>query len=158
MKHIWAPWRMEYIEAEKPRYCILCQKSQERADESNYILSRGVHNFVILNAYPYNPGHLMVAPYRHVGTLEEFPDDELWEHLRLVREAVAALETALSPQGFNIGINLGRAAGAGIEDHLHTHVVPRWAGDTNFMTVVPDVRVLPEALAETYRKLKAVMG
>ena len=157
MKHIWAPWRMEYIEAEKPNYCILCQKPQEKSDESNYILCRWSHNFVMLNAYPYNPGHLMVAPYRHVGTLEESPDEELWEHLRLVKEAVAALEAALNPQGFNIGINLGRAAGAGIEDHFHTHIVPRWVGDTNFMTVVPDVRVLPEALAETYRKLKVVL-
>lgn len=157
MKHIWAPWRMEYIEAEKPHYCILCQKSQEKADEPNYILRRGAHNFVILNAYPYNPGHVMVAPYRHVGTLQEFQDDELWEHIRLVREVVATLKASLESQGFNIGINLGRAAGAGIEDHVHTHVVPRWMGDTNFMTVVPDVRVLPEALAETYRKLKATM-
>ena len=158
MKHIWAPWRMEYIQAEKSGYCILCQKPQEKTDESNYILCRRTYNFVMLNAYPYNPGHLMVAPYSHVGTLEEFRDEELWEHIRLVREAVAALRATLKPQGANIGINIGGAAGAGIEDHIHTHIVPRWAGDTNFMTVVPDVRVLPEALAETYRKLKAVLS
>lgn len=132
-------------------------EAPEKADESNYILFRRTYNFVMLNAYPYNPGHLMVAPYRHVGTLEELPDEELWEHFRVVREAVAVVKAALNTQGFNIGINLGRAAGAGIEDHLHTHIVPRWAGDTNFMTVVPDIRVLPDALAETYRKLKAVL-
>jgi ATP adenylyltransferase len=149
---------MEYIQAEKPGYCILCQKPQEKVDEANYILCRKTYNFVMLNAYPYNPGHLMVAPYSHVGTLEELQDEELWEHIRLVREAVAALKATLKPQGVNIGINIGGAAGAGIEDHIHTHIVPRWVGDTNFMTVVPDVRVLPEALAETYRKLKAVWG
>ncbi len=157
MKHIWAPWRVEYIEGEKPDYCILCQKPQEESDEPNYILCRRSHNFAMLNAYPYNPGHLMVAPYRHASTLEELTDEELWEHLRLVREAVAALKATFSPQGVNIGINLGRAAGAGIDDHLHTHIVPRWAGDTNFMTVAADVRVLPQALGETYRRLKTML-
>ena len=155
MKDLWAPWRMEYIEQIKPSGCILCLKPQERRDEENYILHRGELNFIILNTYPYNPGHLMVAPYRHEGQLEGLTRDEWLEHSEMVRAAVAALERALHPQGFNIGLNLGRVACAGIEDHIHTHVVPRWGGDTNFMPVIADTRVIPEMLEATFRKLKS---
>ncbi len=154
MKHIWAPWRMEYIRMEKPKGCILCEKPKQDSDTENYILYRGEKNFVILNGYPYNPGHLMIAPYRHVAGLEELTDEERHEHFDIVSRGIKVLEQELSPEGFNLGINIGRAAGAGIVDHIHTHIVPRWQGDSNFMTVIADIRVVPEALAETYQKLK----
>ena len=154
MERIWAPWRIQYIQMEKPEGCILCEKPKENKDVPNYILYRGDKNFVILNSYPYNPGHLMVAPYRHVASLEELTEEERQEHFEIVSRSVKVLRQVFKPGGFNIGINLGKAAGAGIEDHFHTHIVPRWQGDTNFMPVLADVRVLPEALADTYQKLK----
>ena len=154
MKHIWAPWRIEYIQMEKPRGCILCEKPGENNDVPNYILYRGEKNFVILNAFPYNPGHLLVAPYRHVGNMEELVDEELHEHFEIVRRGVKLLKQVFNPGGFNLGINIGAIAGAGIVGHFHTHIVPRWSGDTNFMPVIAEARVLPEALAETYEKLK----
>ena len=154
MKYMWAPWRIEYIQMEKPKGCILCEKPRENNDVLNYILYRGEKNFVILNSFPYNPGHLMVAPYRHVGNLEELADEELHEHFEIVRRGVKLLKQAFNPGGFNLGINIGAVAGAGIADHFHTHIVPRWSGDTNFMPVIAEARVLPEALAETYEKLK----
>lgn len=153
MKKIWAPWRIEYIRGEKTKECIFCQKSKENNDKDNYILFRGVNNFVILNTYPYNPGHLMVAPYKHLADLEGLTDEELLEHFDLVRKSTRALTEAYKPQGFNIGINLGRVAGAGVEGHIHTHIIPRWSGDTNFITVVSDIRVIPQALDATYSEL-----
>ena len=154
MEQLWAPWRMEYILMEKPRDCILCEKPGQNQDAINYILYRGDKNFIILNSYPYNPGHLMIAPYRHLANLEELTGAELYEHFEMVSRCVKVLREAFSPQGFNIGMNLGAAAGAGITDHLHTHIVPRWQGDTNFMLVLADIRVIPQALAETYGKLR----
>ncbi len=154
MEHIWAPWRIQYIQMEKPEGCILCGKSKEGNDVLNYILYRGKKNFVVLNAYPYNPGHLMVAPYRHVAGLDELAEEERNEHFEMVSRVIKVLRQVFDPGGFNIGANMGRIAGAGIEDHFHTHVVPRWQGDTNFMPVLSDVRVIPEALAETYKKLQ----
>jgi ATP adenylyltransferase len=154
MEQIWAPWRIEYIEMEKAKGCILCDKPKENNDAPNYILYRGKKNFVILNSYPYNPGHLMVAPYRHVASLEELTNEELSEHFEIVSRSLKVLRRVFNPGGFNIGINMGKVAGAGIDDHIHTHIVPRWPGDTNFMPVIADVRVLPEALAETYDRLK----
>ena len=154
MERIWAPWRIQYIQMEKPEGCILCEKPGQNNDAQNYILHRGDKNFIILNSYPYNPGHLMVAPYRHVASLEKLTDEERQEHFEIVSRSVRVLKQVFNPGGFNIGINLGKAAGAGIEDHFHTHIVPRWQGDTNFMPVLSDVRVLPEALADTYQKLK----
>jgi ATP adenylyltransferase len=154
MERIWAPWRIRYIEQAKPKGCFLCDKPSEQNDEQNYILARGEYSFVILNSYPYNPGHLMVAPYRHVASLEEFTEKERREHFDIVSRSLAVLRQVFDAAGFNIGINLGKAAGAGIEDHTHTHIVPRWHGDTNFMPVLSDVKVLPEALADTYQKLK----
>ncbi|MFQ5997518.1 MAG: HIT domain-containing protein [Dehalococcoidales bacterium] len=154
MERIWAPWRIQYIEMEKPEGCILCEKPRENKDASNYILYRGDKNFIILNSYPYNPGHLMVAPYRHVASLEELTEEEREEHFEIVSRSVKVLRQVFNPGGFNIGINLGKAAGAGIEDHFHTHIVPRWQGDTNFMPILADIRVLPEALADTYQKLQ----
>ncbi len=154
MKQIWAPWRIEYIQMEKPKGCILCEKPKQNNDALNYILYRGNKNFVIMNSYPYNPGHLMIAPYRHIGNLEELTDEELHEHFEIVSRSIRLLKQVFNPGGFNIGINIGKIAGAGIVDHFHTHIVPRWPGDTNFMPVISEVRVVPEALAETYKKLK----
>jgi len=139
---------------EKPEGCILCDKPKQKDDVANYILYRGDKNFVIMNSYPYNPGHLMIAPYRHVANLEELTDEERHEHFDIVSRSVRLLKEIFNPTGFNIGMNIGRVAGAGIDDHVHTHIVPRWQGDTNFMPVIADVRVMPEALAETYDKLK----
>jgi ATP adenylyltransferase len=159
MKKIWAPWRIQYIlQAGKDKGCILCDKPKEIDDESSYIIYRGKDNFIILNAYPYTPGHLMVAPYRHIGNLTDIDDSESKEHLDLVKLCVKLLTAEVKPAGFNIGMNLGRVAGAGIEGHIHTHIVPRWNGDHNFMTVVADTRVLSEALAETYKKLKTCLA
>jgi len=154
MEQIWAPWRIEYIQMEKPEGCILCDKPKQKDDVANYILYRGDKNFIIMNSYPYNPGHLMVAPYRHVANLEELTDEERHEHFNIVSRSVKILKEVFNPAGFNIGMNISRIAGAGIADHIHTHIVPRWQGDTNFMPVIADVRVMPEALAETYKKLE----
>ncbi len=154
MEHIWAPWRIEYVRMEKPAGCILCEKPKQDRDAPNYILYRGSRNYVIMNCYPYNPGHLMVVPYRHLDSLDKLTDDELNEHFGIVRRATRLLREVFNPGGFNIGMNLGKVAGAGIDGHLHTHIVPRWQGDTNFVPVLADVRVIPEALAETYDKLK----
>lgn len=154
MELIWAPWRMEYIRMDKPDTCILCEKPGEDNDVANYILLRETHSFIMLNCYPYNPGHLLVAPYRHVSSLEELSDAERKEHFDMVSRSVAVLREVFHPAGLNIGMNIGTVAGAGIADHIHTHIVPRWQGDSNFMPIVADTRVLPESLAETYRQLQ----
>ena len=143
---------------EKTRGCIFCDKPRETCDEENYILYRGEKNFVILNAYPYNPGHLLVTPYRHIASFEELSDEELLEHFKIVRRSVMILKEVFKPGGLNIGINLGRVAGSGIDDHIHSHIVPRWGGDTNFMPALADTRVIPQALSETYGKLKGKIG
>ncbi len=155
MEHLWAPWRMEYIKKIKEEEgCILCQKPAEKNDEPNYILYRGKKNFIIMNTYPYNTAHLMVAPYRHIASLDELTDRERGEHFEIVSRCVRVLRRVFSPDGFNIGMNIGRVAGAGIDKHIHTHIVPRWAGDTNFMPIIADTNVVNEALAETYQRLK----
>jgi ATP adenylyltransferase len=153
MEQLWAPWRMEYIESSKPEGCIFCDKPREGRDERSYILCRGKWNFVMLNNYPYNPGHVMVAPYKHIAALEDMSDEELLEYSRMVAISVEVLKEAFHPHGFNAGINIGKVGGAGVEGHIHTHVVPRWEGDTNFMPVVADTRVIPQALDSTYQKL-----
>ncbi len=155
MDQIWAPWRIEYILRGKEEGCVLCQKSQEGNDEENLVLYRGRANFVILNIYPYNPGHLMVAPYRHTADLQDLTQDEVQEHFGFIKRSVEILRRVMEPAGFNVGLNLGRVAGAGIDTHLHTHVVPRWTGDNNFMPVLSDTRVVSEALCDTYKRLKA---
>jgi len=154
MERIWAPWRIEYIRMAKPAGCIFCDKPRQKDDASHYILYRGENNFVIMNLYPYNPGHLMVAPYRHIDTLLKLTAAERNEHYELVTRAVGVLKRVFNPDGFNIGMNLGKVAGAGIDDHIHTHIVPRWQGDNNFMPVISDMRIVNEALQETYDKLK----
>lgn len=155
MERLWAPWRMQYIErGDKTQGCIFCLLPPEEKDRENLILHRGETGFVMLNSFPYNSGHLMVAPYKHVADMYDLADDELLEVDHLVRYGVRLLTAAMQPDGFNLGVNLGRTAGAGIVDHIHWHVVPRWNGDTNFMPVVADTRVLPESLQATYDKLR----
>ena len=154
MKHIWAPWRIQYILEEKPKGCILCDKPGENKDRENYILSRGRHNFIMLNSYPYNPGHLLIAPYRHTGSLEDLAEAERNEHFAMVSRTITILREVFKPGGFNIGANLGKVAGAGIDDHFHSHIVPRWQGDTNYVPVLGDIRVVPQALADTYKMLE----
>jgi len=135
--------------------CIFCNAGQSPADdEKNLVLHRGAHNFVILNLFPYIGGHMMIAPYAHLGELDATPKDTTDELMDLVKRCQIALREVYSPHGFNVGMNLGRAAGAGIADHIHMHIMPRWSGDTNFMTAVADTRVLPEDLPTTYRKLR----
>ncbi len=153
VEHIWAPWRMAYIMSDKPDGCILCSKPGDDEDAANLILHRSAANFVMLNAYPYNPGHLLVAPYRHVASFEELAPGELHDHIDTVSRCIRVLREAFDPAGFNVGANIGKVAGAGIADHVHSHVVPRWQGDTNFMPALADTRVIPEALADTYRRL-----
>jgi ATP adenylyltransferase len=147
---------MQYIEQARaePEGCLFCALAAAGDDEASMILHRGEHAFVLMNAFPYNPGHVMVAPFRHVGDVEALTDDELMGAGRLQQAAVGALREEMSPHGYNVGMNLGRVAGAGIPDHVHWHVVPRWNGDTNFMPVVGETRVLPESLEDTYRKLR----
>jgi len=153
MKHIWAPWRIEYIRSEKPAGCILCNLPKENKDKENYILYRGKKNFIMLNCYPYNPGHLLIAPYRHIADVEELTEDERNEHFELVCRSIVVLKKEFKPAGFNTGTNIGRIAGAGIDDHFHSHIVPRWQGDTNYVPVLADVRIMPQALEDTYKTL-----
>ncbi len=149
---LWAPWRIEYITAPKGDRCIFCEPDE------GHVIERGERCFTMLNAFPYAPGHLMVAPRRHVGALEQLEDAELLELMQLARRMVQALKTAMSPGGFNVGLNLGTVAGAGIADHLHLHVVPRWQGDNNFMPVLADTQVIPQALDATRRVLFDALG
>ncbi len=153
MKQLWAPWRLEYVRGQKSAGCIFCNAAAGADDHRTYVVHRGRLTFVIMNVFPYNPGHVMIVPYRHQGRLGTLADDELLELMRNTDLSVRALEAAFHPEGFNVGMNLGRAAGAGIDDHLHIHVVPRWVGDTNFMPVLADVKVIPEHLEATYRRL-----
>jgi len=155
MKQIWSPWRIEYIRMAKPQGCILCDKPKEKQDEDNCIVFRGEKNFIMMNMYPYNPGHLLIAPYRHIAAFDELTRAEMNEHAALTQKCIKVLREAFKPTGFNIGVNMGAVAGAGIADHIHSHVVPRWQGDTNFMPVVGEVRVIPEAINETYQILKS---
>ena len=157
MDHLWAPWRMGYVSAEQPEGCIFCTKPAAGDDEANQILHRGDLVFIMLNAFPYNSGHLMIAPFRHVGDPLEMEAQESSELLYGIRIAFEVLRESLSPDGFNVGMNVGRVAGAGYADHLHVHVVPRWSGDTNFMAIMADTRIVPEALADTYRRLKEAL-
>jgi ATP adenylyltransferase len=145
---------MNYILAPKHEGCIFCDYAAEERDDEHYIIHRGERAFVIMNLYPYNPGHVMIAPYRHLGDYSALTSDELLEMTVCSQRAVAALRRGMNPDAFNLGMNVGEAAGAGIADHLHLHVVPRWSGDTNFMPLFADLRVVPEAFEATFRKLK----
>jgi len=155
MRRLWTPWRLEFVTGPRAAGCIFCEKVQQNTDRKNFILYRGAEAFVILNLYPYNNGHLMVVPYAHVGDLEKVEDTCLAEMMRLAKRSVATLRKVMNPNGFNLGFNLGKAAGAGIHEHLHLHIVPRWEGDTNFMPVLCETRIIPELLETTYDKLLA---
>jgi ATP adenylyltransferase len=150
---LWAPWRMDYILSEKDAGCIFCEKPRERQDGANYILWRGRTTFVMLNRYPYNNAHLMVVPEAHVAVLRHLPPAQRSELMEVAAMCEDILHRALCPEGLNLGINLGEAAGAGIAEHLHLHIVPRWHGDTNYMTVVGEIRVIPQHLDQTYQLL-----
>ncbi len=156
MDILWAPWRMEYIISAKDStsdVCIFCSRVEQKSDKKNLILFRSKYSFVIMNRFPYNNGHLMVVPYRHSGDIRSLEPDESRDLFHLIQLSTTALEQVMQPHGFNIGMNLGRVAGAGVEDHLHFHIVPRWNGDTNFMPVINNTKVVSEALEKSYDKL-----
>ncbi len=153
MKHLWAPWRLAYVAGPKDAGCFLCEALASKDDRATLLVHRAEQGFLILNRYPYNRGHLMAVPNRHVARLDALTKEEADTLIQLSILAVRVLAHMAGPQGFNIGMNLGQAAGAGIEDHLHMHVVPRWIADTNFMPVIGDTKVLPEHLEYTYDRL-----
>ncbi len=155
MENLWAPWRMAFIEPKTPPKpgCIFCTQPAECRDSEHHILHRGERCFMMLNLYPYNNGHLMIAPYEHRGSLEEVDTATLVELMDQAKMALHALRVAMKPDGFNMGINQGKVAGAGFAEHIHYHIVPRWNGDTNFMPVLADVKVMPEHLDAVYQKL-----
>ena len=155
MEDIWAPWRMEYIErGESDEGCFLCDARDSSDDRGHLVLDRRAEAFLIMNRYPYTNAHLMAVPNRHVADLESLTPNEIAELMRLVQDSVGILKGAVAAQGFNVGINLGRVAGAGVADHLHIHIVPRWLGDTNFMPVCSDFKVISEHIVATYDRLK----
>jgi ATP adenylyltransferase len=159
MKVLWAPWRMKYILSErKEQGCIFCPGEDRTQDAARLILFVGERVLVMMNRFPYNNGHLLVAPLRHVSGIEFLDERESLDLLLMVRRSVEVLKKAMGPEGFNVGLNLGRVAGAGVEEHIHFHIVPRWNGDTNFMTILDDVRVIPEHLQQTYEKLRSDFG
>lgn len=157
MKNLWAPWRLDFILGPREKGCIFCKMLRQKSDRKNLILYRGKSNYIILNRYPYNNGHLMVVPYRHTTDLSRLNDKESSEMMRLAGLSIKALELTMFPQGQNLGINLGAAGGAGIRDHLHLHVVPRWVGDTNWMPVLGQGKVMIEYLDQTYERLAPVI-
>ena len=154
MKRIWAPWRMEYILKSRKKGCFLCDICRDSKDKQNFVLKRGKSVFLLLNKYPYNNGHLMVAPYKHADNLESLNVEEMSEMMQIASIACKALRKSLHPDGFNLGLNIGTAAGAGLKDHIHLHIVPRWEGDTNFMPVLGEVKIIPQPLDELWQQLK----
>ena len=154
-QRIWAPWRLEYVkDASKDDQCVLCAALNAGDDQASLIVHRGEHCFVILNKYPYTNGHLMVAPYEHIGAIQEIPAETTAEMMALAQTGIRRLEDVYSPHGYNVGFNQGRVAGAGVEHHIHMHVVPRWGGDTNFMPVIADTKVMPQSIEQSYEALK----
>jgi ATP adenylyltransferase len=159
MDHLWSPWRYRYVSQAIPEEtCLFCRIAASCDDQANHVVLRAERNFVLLNRYPYTSGHLMIAPYAHVATLQESDPETLAEMMSLAQRAETALRAIYTPGGVNVGINIGKAAGAGVADHIHMHVLPRWLGDVNFMTTVGETRVLPEELDDTWAKLKAKLA
>jgi ATP adenylyltransferase len=154
-QRIWAPWRFPYVKGDKTSECIFCTKPEAGDDEAAHILRRGESCFVMLNTFPYTNGHLMIAPFEHLPGIEDLQPNVLAEMMALTQTAVRTIDGAYGPEGYNIGFNQGRVAGAGVEHHVHLHVVPRWGGDTNFMPVLADTRVLPQTLDESYAALRS---
>ncbi len=159
MENLWAPWRMAFIapKTPQPQVCIFCTQPAAYRDAEHYILYRGTLCFMMLNLYPYNSGHLMIAPYQHVANVEDLDVETLAELMEQVQLALRALRMVMKPDGFNMGINQGKVAGAGFADHMHFHIVPRWNGDTNFMPVIADIKVMPEHLDSVYQQLKQAL-
>lgn len=155
MKVLWAPWRMDYILSDgKEGGCILCPGDDRSQDEERLILYVGSMTIVMMNKFPYINGHLLVAPIRHLPDLEKVSEEEALDLMVMLRRSIDILKKSMGPEGFNVGLNLGKVAGAGLEEHMHFHIVPRWNGDTNYMTVFGEVRVIPEHISQTYRKLR----
>jgi ATP adenylyltransferase len=150
---LWAPWRMAYIGAPRPEGCLLCDLTRDHRDRESLILRRGPRTYVVMNRYPYNNGHLMVVPYRHCADLDQLSAEDSLELMQETQRAARILHRLFGAEGFNVGMNLGKAAGAGVAEHIHIHVVPRWVGDTNFMPVLADTKVMPDYLEATYEKL-----
>jgi len=150
---IWAPWRIGYIVKIKKKGCFLCHSYKSRDDDKNFVVYRGKFSFIVMNIFPYNNGHLMIAPIRHLKDIASLTDEEDKEIMELIKKSVKILKKLLTPDGFNIGVNLGKTAGAGLENHIHFHIVPRWNGDTNFMPVISDTKVIPQSLSELYLEL-----
>jgi len=159
MDFIWSPWRYDYLASagKKSPSCVFCVDENRSHDAERLIVFRGSHNFIILNLFPYTSGHVMVAPYEHLDTIAVAKAEQLSEMMQLAQRCIGALQKLYRPEGFNIGMNLGQAAGAGIREHFHLHVVPRWIGDANFMSIVAETRVLPEELGQTYERLKSAL-
>jgi ATP adenylyltransferase len=155
MKQIFTPWRMEYILSAKQDGCLFCDMIAMEDDPDSLIVRRGEHAFMVLNKYPYNNGHFMVVPYRHVEDLEALAPEEMADIMGSVTLGMRALRHCIRPEGFNVGVNIGKAAGAGVKNHVHVHVVPRWSGDANFMSVIADIKLIPQALRDTYDQLRA---
>lgn len=158
MERLWAPWRIQYILGnKKATACVLCSIANETNDEENLILYRSRHCFLVLNLFPYNDGHLMISPYTHTGVFTDLSPEELLDIMNITKIAVSALESTFHPEGYNIGMNLGAVSGAGIPDHLHMHVVPRWRGDTNFMPVLGQTKIINQLLKDSYIKIKQAL-
>ena len=155
MKKLWAPWRSKFIYQRKRKGCIFCKAAKAKDDKKYFVIERSKFSFSMLNIYPYNNGHLMVAPYRHKGSLVDFNKDELCDLMLLAQKSLRLIEKALTPDGYNLGFNTGKIAGAGFSGHLHMHIVPRWQGDTNFMPVLAQTKVISESLNSLYRRLKS---
>ena len=164
MDRLWAPWRAKYIESfasensEEKKGCLFCEKAKSSEDEKNFVLYRGEKCYIIMNLFPYNSGHIMVVPYKHTSSFSDLTDEEMLDVMRVIKRGILALEIALKPHGFNVGANLGRVSGAGIAEHIHFHIVPRWNGDTNFMPVISETKVISELLSDTYKKLKDALS
>jgi ATP adenylyltransferase len=158
MEHLFTPWRMDYISSVRKPGCIFCEMLEAGDDRASLIVRRSERAFLVLNRYPYTNGHLMAVPYRHAAGLDDLDPEETADVMALLSDALRALRSLFHPDGFNIGANMGRVAGAGVEGHVHMHVVPRWNGDTNFMPVFADTRVIPQALDETYGLLAGALG
>lgn len=154
MDKLWAPWRSKYIYLRKRKGCIFCVNAKEKHDRNHYVIARSKHAFAMLNIYPYNTGHVMVAPYRHVGGLDRLSDAELLDVMKLVNETKVTIDKRLKPHGYNIGANYGKVGGAGFAGHVHIHIVPRWAGDTNFMPIVGQTKIVSESLDAVFKALK----
>lgn len=158
MDKLWSPWRSKYIESfgpkgEKEKGCLFCRIANENKDKENYVVFRSKHSYIVMNLFPYNAGHLMIVPYNHCSKLSELDDEINLDCTRMVNLGIEVLEASIYPHGYNIGVNIGKVSGAGIEDHIHFHIVPRWSGDTNFMPVLNEVKIVSEYMEITYEKL-----